>query len=539
MRPRLPALTLTGTWRYSCWQQHPYCTLLAMTTRARTILTNTGFNVVGMAVTSVIALALTPLLLRGLGSEMFGVWALFGVVVAVSQMLDFGLGRALVRRVAQGRSLGQWSTIAAHLNSDFWPLVGLVGLLAASVWLAAPWLAGWLGVPAELSAVGAGALRLMALSFLPILCTLIFTATLEGAQRMAYTSLATILNRLTFAAVALLAVGKGMGLLGVAVAFLAASLLQTLVVFVASRRVQPGLRTSPRLARQRLLAQDWRFGRFIFATSLIALAFTATNKIALARWSGLTSVAYYELAAVVAGQLFILALAITQALYPAFAAAHSEGGLEAVRHLFTRALRLTSLVVVPLGAAIIALAGPFISAWFGEPLAQPVMGLRWLTLAWTIVSLAASASVALQATGRPALAWLLAVYNMLVNLALVLLLVPRWGFSGIIAANSLAVSSSGVLTLWVFGRVSNLKSMAIVAALSPAVIAWILALALGLAWLGARLHQPTLYQLAVLGSLYGLCYAAGLMTLGLLRPEESAWLRQHLRLRSSLQGIAP
>jgi hypothetical protein len=128
---------------------------------------------------------------------------------------------------------------------------------------------------------------------------------------------------------------------------------------------------------------------------------------------------------------------------------------------------------------------------------------------------------------------------MVVNLALVLLLVPRWGFSGIIVANSLAVGSSGVLTLWVFGRVSGLRSTAIVAALSPAVIAWILALALGLAWLGAHLHQPTLYQLAVLGSLYGLCYAAGLMILGLLRPEESAWLRQHLHLRSSLQGMAP
>ncbi len=508
-----------------------------MTTRAHIILTNTGFNVVGMALTSLIALALTPLLLRGLGSELFGVWALFGVVVALSQMLDFGLGRALVRRVAQGRLHGQWSLLAAHLNSDLWPLLGLAGLLAALVWLASPQLARMLGVPADLVAYGAAALRLMALSFLPVLCTLILAATLEGAQRMAYTSLATVLNRITFAGLSLLAVSTGWGLLGVAAAHLAAALLQTLFLLLASRRVQPGLRTAPRLARRGLLAQDWRFGRFIFATSLVALVYTATNKIVLARWIGVSSVAYYELAAVVAGQIFILALAMAQAIYPAFAAAHSEGGLEAVRHLGTRSLRLSTLILAPVGAAIIALAEPFIAAWFGEPLSPSVMALQWLALAWTIVSLAASVSIALQAIGRPALSWLLAAYTMIVNLALVLLLVPRWGFAGIIAANTVAVSSSGLVTLAVFARVSGLSPRATLSALSPAVLAWIVVLALGLAWLGARLPQPTLLQLAGLGSLYALCYAAGLVVL--LRPEESAWLRQRLRFRSPLLGAAP
>lgn len=507
-----------------------------MSTRARIILANTGFNIAGMAVTSLIALVLTPLLLRGLGSEMFGVWALFGVVIALAQMLDFGLGRALVRRVAQGRSHGQWSLIAAHFNSDLWPLLALVGLLTALVWLAAVPLARLLGVPDDLIAVAAVVLRLMAFSFLPILCTLILTAALEGAQRMGYTSLATVLNRLTFAGVAVLAVSQGWDLAGVAAAHLSASLLQTLVLFLASRRVQPGLRASPRLARYRLLAQDWRFGRFIFATSLIALGYTATNKIVLARWSGMTSVAYYELAAVVAGQLFILALAVAQALYPAFSSTHAEGGLEAVRHLAARALRLSVLVIIPVGAAIIALAAPFIAAWFGRPLPQSIMALQWLTLAWLIVSLAASTSVGLQAIGRPALAWLLSVYTMVANLLLVLALVPRWGFSGLIAANCLAVSSSGVLSLVVFARASGLALRAVASALSPGVMAWIALLSLGLARLGAHLQHPTLFQLLVLGGLFVLCYAAGLMVM--LRPEESAWLRQHLRFRSSLPGMA-
>ena len=118
-----------------------------MAIRTRIILKNTGFNVAGMGATSLIALALTPYLLRHLGGDLFGVWALLGIFITGSQMLDFGLGRALVRNVAQLRALGRWSTIGTNINSLLWPLLATATVSTILVFWSAPLLIQVLAVP--------------------------------------------------------------------------------------------------------------------------------------------------------------------------------------------------------------------------------------------------------------------------------------------------------------------------------------------------------------------------------------------------------
>ena len=49
--------------------------------RSRTILTNTGFNMMAMAANTLIALVLVPVLILNLGETMFGVWALTGIAI--------------------------------------------------------------------------------------------------------------------------------------------------------------------------------------------------------------------------------------------------------------------------------------------------------------------------------------------------------------------------------------------------------------------------------------------------------------------------
>ncbi len=512
--------------------------------RTRTILANTGFNVAGMVVTSLIALAITPLLLRDLGARSFGVWALFGVVVALSQLLDFGLGRALVRNVAQYRMLGRWSVAATDVNSALWPLLGFSAAAALAGWWAAVPIAHLLGVPADLMSQAVPTLRLLTLSLVPVTAGLILSALVEGSQRMAYTSAGTILNRALFALGALAAVTFDIGLVGIAAAYLAGVCAQMLLLLVAARRVAPALRYSPALYDRTWLRRDWTFARFIFATSLIALGYTATNKVLLARWTGVDRVAYYELAVVIATQIFTLALAVAQALYPAYSAAHAGGGMEAVRGLYIRALRLLALLVLPLAGLMIALADPFIRAWFNAPIPEAVSGLQYLAAAWAIAGMASAAAVGMQAIGRPGMAMSFSAYNLVVNFILALLLVPAWGYWGLIAANVAAVSSSAVLTLLFFGRVTGLSRRLWLTAFSPDLLLWTALLAVGLIWVAQRLVQPNLAELFVLGGAYALLYAAGAFVLELLRPDEQAWLRTRLRAllrqRSLTQGtMAP
>ncbi|NOZ71605.1 MAG: hypothetical protein GXP38_06790, partial [Chloroflexi bacterium] len=132
--------------------------------RVRLVATNALFNALSLAVSSLAAVLLMPFLLRWLGERLFGVWALLGVVITVAQLLDLGLGRALVRNVAGFHAQGQWSGLWHDFNRMVGSLLGVWLGLAGLGWLLAPMVARLLGVPSAESAQAVSALRLLFLS---------------------------------------------------------------------------------------------------------------------------------------------------------------------------------------------------------------------------------------------------------------------------------------------------------------------------------------------------------------------------------------
>ena len=122
-------------------------------------------------------------------------------------------------------------------------------------------------------------------------------------------------------------------------------------------------------------------------------------------------------------------------------------------------------------------------------------------------------------------------YNLAANLAVALLLVPIWGYWGLIAANVAAVTSSAGLTLLVFGRSLGLNMRSWFASLSLDLLLLVVVLAGVLAWLGLKVSQPSLLILVALGGVYVLVYCACALLLELSQPADQAWLRKRLQAR--------
>ncbi|RME43639.1 MAG: hypothetical protein D6791_15000 [Chloroflexi bacterium] len=503
------------------------------------LLSNSGFNIAGVTVSTLVAVLVTPFLLAQLGSKLFGVWALLGVLITVGQLLDVGTSRALVRDIARYRARGRWSLISRDVNSVGWPLVGLTCLIMLVGMALAPQIARLLGVPEEVQGAALLPLRLMLLTLPVQVLALLLAATHEGAQRMMVTSAALLTNRLLFATGAVLSVWLGGELIGVTFSYLLGLSAQVLILLAAIPWVTPSLRVTPRLARTRSLLRAFRFGRSFFLMGVVALGFSATNKLALAHWVGLESVAYYELATIIALQLFNFSLAVGRAFYPAVSATVLESGMDGVRHLYTRATRVLTLLLVPVAAALIALALPLVRAWLAASIPEATAALRWLVSAWLLASIAVLASTGLQGLGRPGLAALFSVYNALLNLLLVVWLVPAFGFGGIIIANVAAVATSALLTLFSFAHLIALGFRRLIAALVPGAWLWAVLLALALARLADSLATPSLVGLALMGLGFLVVYALGLPLLHLLREDETLWLRRLLLEQpSSAEGVS-
>lgn len=489
----------------------------------RLVATNALFNALSLVVSSLAALLLTPFLLQHLGKHLFGVWALLGIVIALAQLLDLGLGRVLVRNVARHHAQGAWFEIW----HDFRRMAGVLlavwgGMAGVGWWLALP-VARGLGVPSSELVQAVPALRLLFLSFVPVGLTLLLSALWEGLQQMAVSSGAQALARLLFALGAAWAVMQGRGVVGVAGAYVLSVSIQVLVLLLVAIWRLPAWGTMLRWGGVGIRKKELDFGANVLAVGVIALAFTALNKMALAHWLGLNALAYYELANVIAMQLFTLALASARALYPALATAQTMGGLSQARTLFRRWLRLQVMIITPAVIGVIVLAKPGTALWLGQNVSEPGLILPWLIAGWGVAAVASLASVGFLALGRPRWPTFFSALNLVLNGLLILLLTPVWGLWGVVVANFVAVSSSSLLTLGLFVRLLAEDVRKVGRTILPLGF-WAVGVGVVVGMWAHRVPPHTWLALGFCGGGYALLYGGGLVGLGLLQAEERAWL---------------
>src|SRR6266705_3149073 len=112
-----------------------------------------------------------------------------------------------------------------------------------------------------------------------------------------------------------------------------------------------------------------------------------------------TTGAYYLIVSSV-GFLSVLWIPVTQALYPALSASHAAGGTEAVSERLAVAFRLTNLAVLPLGAALAAIAPTAIELVYGPTYVSQAGIFAILALATIFTAQGAILTTSLQAIGR-------------------------------------------------------------------------------------------------------------------------------------------
>src|ERR1700730_16269275 len=153
-------------------------------TSGRLLARNTIWNLLGNTAPMVGALICSPILIRGLGKDRFGVLTLAWALIGYASLFDLGLGRALTQLVSQ--KLGPegdredpslaWTSLLLML------LCGVAG--AVLIFCISPWLANHgLNVPGTLRREMLLAFRLLGLSIPFVVTTAGLRGLLEAHQR--------------------------------------------------------------------------------------------------------------------------------------------------------------------------------------------------------------------------------------------------------------------------------------------------------------------------------------------------------------------
>jgi O-antigen/teichoic acid export membrane protein len=407
--------------------------------RARSLARNVASNWFLLVLNVVYAFFITPIIVRALDKELYGVWSFLNGLLAYSGLLYFGLGSAVIKSVAQYRAANDHAGInrIASIVLTIFAVLGLscFGLFAGLSTKIAGLFADPLSADAARGAIVACVL-LGARLLLAFLAST-FACLMAGHDRFDLVNTVGIVVVLARFVTTPLLVRAGheplitlAWLSTITEAFYALGLAALSYWYVPRLSIRP---VRPKLSELRLL---YGFGlqSFFIVFGVKLISYTDTTVIGL--MLGAASVALYSLPLQLVEYARLAISGFSGVLLPQLTILATTGDLATLRKRYLDSARIACFLSGWLAALIIALGPSFLSRWVSPEFGAPVQ--------WVLVCLAVAGFGQVLTTQVPigfyqslhVLAFPAAVLmaEALLNVALSVWLAPRLGLNGVAIA---------------------------------------------------------------------------------------------------------
>jgi len=407
---------------------------------------NTLLNFIGQVVPLIVGVMSIPFIVRGLGTERFGLLSLAWVVLGYFAIFDLGLGRATTKFVAEALGKDEEEQVSSLVWSavTVQAILGVVGTLVLAGMT--PLLAGRiLNIPPELENEAKVTFYVLALSVPVVLVSSSFRGVLEAAQRFDLVNAVKIpTGALTFI-LPLVGLLLGFHLPGIVMLILVARfgalsafMMMDLRFFPQLRRYSGSLSLFPRL---------FAFGGWVTVTSIVSPVLVYLDRFLIGSLLSISAVAYYSAPYEAVTRLRIIPTSLTMTLFPAFSALEGVNkDRQKLGILFARSVKYVLLTLGPVVLAVMLFAKEALQIWLGaEFAAKSTSVLQILALGVLINSLARTPFALLQGAGRPDIPAKFHLLELPFYIGTAWLFVSNWGIAGAAAAWTLRVTLDAFL----------------------------------------------------------------------------------------------
>ncbi len=414
-------------------------------TSSKVLVKNTLWNLIGQALPLAVALLTIPLLIRGLGIERFGILTLAWTLISYFSLFDFGISRALTQFIAEKLAAGSREDTSSIVRTSLC-LLFLLGAVGGLVMLmAAPWLVNHVltaqNTPQREVLIS---LALLSISVPFIISTAGLCGVLSAYQRFDLINAVRIpASIITFCGPALVLLFSG-SLIFIITFLVFEQIIVCLVYCILGLRVMPALRKGGWLPGRGIIPL-LKFGTWMTISNIVGPIMVYMDRFFIGAIISLSAVAYYVTPYEVVTKLWIIPGSLVSVIFPAFAS-HFLHDRETVKLYYARSIKYIFLVLFPVTLLVICVAHEGLSLWLGTEFADnSTRVLQWLSLGIFINSLAQVPLTLIQGIGRPDVTTKVHLLELPCYLAVLLLLLSRYGIEGAAIAWCLRVTMDATI----------------------------------------------------------------------------------------------
>ncbi|MDA8429806.1 MAG: flippase [Geobacteraceae bacterium] len=424
--------------------------------RGESVAKNTVINLVGQILPLLVGIVTIPMLIKGLGTERFGVLTLAWMVIGYFSLFDLGLGRALTHIIAQ--RLGKEE--ARELPGLVWTalvIMAVMGVIGGGIAGAlSPYLiAKVFKMPDQLRPETLQAFYILSASIPIVVISSGCVGILTAYQRFDLINAVRAPLGLTNFIVPLLVLPFSTSLVPITLLLAVSRLVSCVAQYWLCARVMPSLRMKKRFIPG-AVKPLFGFGGWMTVSNIIGPLMVYLDRFVIGAVISVTAVAYYATPYEMVTKLWIISGALVTSLFPAFAASNKSDAGRTVQ-LISKSIAAIFILIFPIVLIIVTFSQEGLMLWLGKDFANnSATVLQWLAAGVFINCLAQVIYTLIQGQGRPDLTAKIHLLELAFYLPLLWWILKQYGIVGAAIAWTLRVVVDAILLMWVAHRMNPL-----------------------------------------------------------------------------------
>jgi len=417
-----------------------------LTTPQARAVRNISSNWFGLAVSIVVGLFLSPIILHKLGDEAFGLWVLVFSVTGYYGLFDLGIRSSIVKYVAKYAATRDYDSLTRLINTSLFSYsclaVALLVLTGVGSWYID-----------RIFHIDPASLRTARLLFSMVGTALavgfplsVFSGVLQGLQNFYSMNLIQVAANLLRAVLIVVALDRGRGLLTVALITVVMPLLASGAYILIVRRLIPVT-----FSRQYIDRATWRqlinYGLITFMIIMAEQLRFQSDAMVIGIFLSASAITYFSIGAKLVDYASNVVDSMADTFMPMSSHFDATGDASRMRELFIVGNRACAIVIFPIAAMLIILGPSIIEAWVGPKYVSSYTILLLLIVPRTIYRCQAASSRILFGMARHKALAIALLIEGVANLILSIALIRRFGIVGVAVGTAVPMLCTSLIFL--------------------------------------------------------------------------------------------
>lgn len=325
---------------------------------------NTLWSLLDIILYPLLMIIATPVFIRYLGAEQYGIWMMAGTVNQFMNVLNFGLADSTVKAISSNRAGGSTGVIIDKIRANFsralWiaAFVCVFGLVLAFSGL----IHRWFHVPTAMQQTASSVLVLAFASTGIKFTELVLLSVFKGYERFDISARLSILSRNSVVLSGIVMVVISKSLFAVFLTTVLLNLINSVVQVMIVLKKYPFLQLNPGFSGLRLFDDKQQF--WYWLQSVLGLIGFLSDKMIVGYFGGLTVLGYYATASLIGSQIYNALTALGNFMFPKVALRFRQK--QTITPLYYR----SRFIIVTLGwggiSFLILFGGSLFEWWLGK-----------------------------------------------------------------------------------------------------------------------------------------------------------------------------